>query len=159
MSKRLVTSSLALAFATLATPTLARPFNDHGPDFQQQYYDGERRSRSSERDSDDGDRVTPRAQRRQAGKREHGDTGRRERKNDLAARSMTRNAGGAGTSRTCLTGPTPEGFGPMRQLIANMSAERLPRLRADVDSYHRHYETSAGLQVRREYLITLGTRR
>ena len=121
MSKRLVTASLALAFASLATPTLARPFNDHGPDFQQQYYDGER-NRSSERDSDDGDRVTQRAQRRQVGKREgRGDTSPRERKNDLAARSMTGNAGGVGTSRTCLTGPTRallariEGvFGPMQ---------------------------------------------
>jgi hypothetical protein len=47
----------------------------------------------------------------------------------------------------------------MRQLIAGMSAERLTALRSDVDGYHRQYETNAGLQVRREYLITLGTRR
>jgi ubiquinone/menaquinone biosynthesis C-methylase UbiE len=52
-----------------------------------------------------------------------------------------------------------EGFGPMRQLIAGLHPERLAALRSDVDAYHRQYETEAGLHVRREYLITLGTRR
>ena len=52
-----------------------------------------------------------------------------------------------------------EGFGPMRQLIAGMSAEQIPALRSDVDGYHRQYETKAGLHVKREYLIILGMRR
>ena len=116
MSKRLVTASLALAFASLATPTLSRPFYDHGPEFQQQYYDGERRGHSYERDSDDRDLVSRRKQRRQAGKREgRGDASRRGPKIDLAVRSMTHSVGRAGTSRTCLTEPT-------RALLARIEA-------------------------------------
>jgi hypothetical protein len=107
MSKRLITASLALAMAVLATPALARPSDDDdGPRYRQRHYDGERRNRSYEADSDDGDRITRRTQRRQAGKRHpRGQTARRSRRPDLAARSMTRSAGGTGTSRTCLTGP------------------------------------------------------
>jgi len=107
MSKRLITAASALAVAVLATPALARPFNDHGPDFQQRYHDEERRSRSYDADSDDGERVTRRSQRRQAGQRHRrGQTATRGRQPNLAARSMTRDAGGAGTSRSCLTEPT-----------------------------------------------------
>lgn len=52
-----------------------------------------------------------------------------------------------------------EGFGPMRQLIRSLQPEQLAALRADVDAYHRQYETGAGLHVKREYLICLGARR
>lgn len=52
-----------------------------------------------------------------------------------------------------------EGFGPMRQLIGGLPAERLAALRSDVDAYHRQYEVEAGLHVKREYFIILGTRR
>jgi SAM-dependent methyltransferase len=51
------------------------------------------------------------------------------------------------------------GFGPMRQLIDGLDPDRRKALRADVDAYHRHYETEAGLHVKREYLIILGKRR
>jgi ubiquinone/menaquinone biosynthesis C-methylase UbiE len=51
------------------------------------------------------------------------------------------------------------GFGPMRQLIAGLQHEQLAALRADVDAYHRQYETDCGLHVKREYLIVLGRRR
>jgi SAM-dependent methyltransferase len=51
------------------------------------------------------------------------------------------------------------GFGPMRELIASLPSERLAALRADVDAYHRDYETAAGLHVKREYVIVLGRRR
>ena len=52
-----------------------------------------------------------------------------------------------------------EGFGPMRQLIADLQPERQAALRSDVDAYHRQYETEAGLHVRREYVIIVGKRR
>jgi hypothetical protein len=126
MRKRLITATLALAFAGLATPTLARPFNDHGPDFREQYYDSERRNRSYEADrDDDGERATRRSQRRQAGQRERrnrGTTERRARAPDLAARSMTRGvrSAGAGMSRTCLTGPTRALLGRIEAAFGTM---------------------------------------
>lgn len=52
-----------------------------------------------------------------------------------------------------------EGFGPMRQLISSLQPQQLAALRADVDAYHRQYETDAGLHVKREYLVALGRRR
>jgi SAM-dependent methyltransferase len=51
------------------------------------------------------------------------------------------------------------GFGPMRQLIASLTSERLTALRSDVDAYHRQYATEIGLHVRREYVIVLGRRK
>ena len=51
------------------------------------------------------------------------------------------------------------GFGPMRQLLASLAPEQVSVLRADVDVYHRQYQCEAGLHVRREYIIVLGTRR
>jgi SAM-dependent methyltransferase len=51
------------------------------------------------------------------------------------------------------------GFGPLRQLTESLPADRLERLKRDVDAYHRHYTVPAGLQVKREYLLTLGRRR
>ena len=51
------------------------------------------------------------------------------------------------------------GFGPMRQLISGLPADRLAALRTDVDAYHRAFATAAGLHVKREYVIILGTRR
>ena len=51
------------------------------------------------------------------------------------------------------------GFGPMRQLIDSLEPAKREALRADVDAYHKHYDTVAGLHVKREYLIILGTRR
>jgi len=52
-----------------------------------------------------------------------------------------------------------DGFGPMRQLIFDLTAEQGAALRADVDAYHRAYATDAGLHVKREYLLILGKRR
>ena len=51
------------------------------------------------------------------------------------------------------------GFGPMRQLVSDLPADRLAALRTDVDAYHRAFATAAGLHVKREYVIILGTRR
>ena len=51
------------------------------------------------------------------------------------------------------------GFGPLRQLADGLDADRRTALRRDVDAYHSHYETEAGLHVKREYVIVLGRRR
>jgi SAM-dependent methyltransferase len=51
------------------------------------------------------------------------------------------------------------GFGPLRQLAEGLPADRVERLKSDVDAYHRHYAVPAGLHVKREYLLTLARRR
>jgi ubiquinone/menaquinone biosynthesis C-methylase UbiE len=51
------------------------------------------------------------------------------------------------------------GFGPLRMLIEGLGADRRADLKRDLDSYHSHYRTTAGLTVAREYLLTVGTRR
>jgi SAM-dependent methyltransferase len=51
------------------------------------------------------------------------------------------------------------GFGPLRQLIDGLDPERRSALRKDLDAYHGHYDTAAGLHVRREYAVILGRRR
>jgi SAM-dependent methyltransferase len=51
------------------------------------------------------------------------------------------------------------GFGPLRQLAESLAPDRRRELRRDIDAYHSHYQTDAGLHVRREYMIVMGTRR
>jgi SAM-dependent methyltransferase len=51
------------------------------------------------------------------------------------------------------------GFGPIKNLAAGLGDARLRALREDVDAYHRHYQTPAGLHVQREYVLILGARR
>jgi ubiquinone/menaquinone biosynthesis C-methylase UbiE len=51
------------------------------------------------------------------------------------------------------------GFGPLRHLVETLPPDRLEQLRADVDAYHAHYAVPCGLQVKREYLLTIGRRR
>lgn len=51
------------------------------------------------------------------------------------------------------------GFGPLRQLVQTLSAERVEALKRDLDDYHRHYAVPAGLHVKRDYLLVLGARR
>ena len=51
------------------------------------------------------------------------------------------------------------GFGPIRATYEALDEAGQEAFRRDVDSYHRHYLTDAGLHVRREYLVTIGTRR
>jgi SAM-dependent methyltransferase len=51
------------------------------------------------------------------------------------------------------------GFGPVRHLIDALDPDRLQSFRRDVDAYHNHYATGAGLHVKREYLVTIGKRR
>jgi SAM-dependent methyltransferase len=51
------------------------------------------------------------------------------------------------------------GFGPIRQLFGSLQPKQLAALRADVDAYHRQYETDAGLHMKREYVIVIGKRR
>jgi SAM-dependent methyltransferase len=51
------------------------------------------------------------------------------------------------------------GFGPLRQLVESLPADRVERLKCDIDAYHRHYSVSAGLHLKRKYLLTIGRRR
>jgi SAM-dependent methyltransferase len=52
------------------------------------------------------------------------------------------------------------GFGPVRVTADSLDADRLAAFRADVDRYHAHFLTESGrLHVRRDYLVTIGTRK
>jgi len=51
------------------------------------------------------------------------------------------------------------GFGPMCTLIEELDSDGRAALKRDVDRYHSHYKTEAGLNVAREYLLILGRRR
>jgi SAM-dependent methyltransferase len=53
-----------------------------------------------------------------------------------------------------------EGFGPVRQLLQTLGPADAAAFRRDIDAYHGHYLTAAGLlHVRRDYLVTIGRRR
>ena len=51
------------------------------------------------------------------------------------------------------------GFGPLRQLIESLEPAAGAALKAEVDAYHQHYVTEAGLRIPRDYLTTIGRRR
>lgn len=51
------------------------------------------------------------------------------------------------------------GFGPMRMLLQRLAPDRAADLKRDIDAYHGHYRNGAGLNVAREYLVIVGTRR
>jgi len=51
------------------------------------------------------------------------------------------------------------GFGPVKQLIDSLDPDRRSAFKQDLDAYHNRYATDAGLHIRREYLVTVGTRR
>lgn len=51
------------------------------------------------------------------------------------------------------------GFGPLKCLHEKLPGNRRPELKAKVDAYHDRYKVEAGLCVRREYLVTVATRR
>ncbi len=51
------------------------------------------------------------------------------------------------------------GFGPMRQVLEGLDAQGRKALRDEVDTYHAHYMTEAGLRVSRDYLAIIGRRR
>lgn len=52
------------------------------------------------------------------------------------------------------------GFGPVRECIEALTPAGLEAFRRDVDAYHGHYLTEAGmLHIEREYLVTIGRRR
>jgi SAM-dependent methyltransferase len=51
------------------------------------------------------------------------------------------------------------GFGPIRAVHGALDEAGRAAFRRDVDDYHRHYLTEAGLHVRREYLVAIGRRR
>ena len=51
------------------------------------------------------------------------------------------------------------GFGPLHQLLDQLGPSQRAALRQEVEAYHLHYKTDAGLHVRREYLCIVGRRR
>ncbi len=51
-----------------------------------------------------------------------------------------------------------EGFGPLKTLHDSLDEPGRRKLREQVDAYHEHYRCEAGLCVKREYLVTIGTR-
>jgi SAM-dependent methyltransferase len=51
------------------------------------------------------------------------------------------------------------GFGPLKALHDDLDANDRRKLKTKVDAYHNRYKTEAGLCVRREYLVTIATRR
>ncbi len=51
------------------------------------------------------------------------------------------------------------GFGPVRMLVDGLSPDRRKALKRDVDRYHSHYKSAAGLNIAREYLLIVGARR
>lgn len=51
------------------------------------------------------------------------------------------------------------GFGPLRALHDSLDETGRAALKRDVDAYHRKYRAEAGLDISREYLIVVGTRR
>jgi SAM-dependent methyltransferase len=51
------------------------------------------------------------------------------------------------------------GFGPVKQIIDHLPPGERTAFRRDFDAYHNHYATQAGLHIKREYLVTIGTRR
>jgi SAM-dependent methyltransferase len=51
------------------------------------------------------------------------------------------------------------GFGPLKQVVADLDEDKRRALKADVDAYHRHYATGCGLRIPRDYVLILGRRR
>ncbi|MEQ8966983.1 MAG: class I SAM-dependent methyltransferase [Azospirillaceae bacterium] len=51
------------------------------------------------------------------------------------------------------------GFGPLRHLLARLDEPARAALRRDMDAYHAHYRTPAGLRVARDYRVVIGRRR
>lgn len=51
------------------------------------------------------------------------------------------------------------GFGPLKQLAESLSDEARAALKRDVDAYHAHYMTPAGLRVQRDYMVISGRRK
>jgi SAM-dependent methyltransferase len=52
------------------------------------------------------------------------------------------------------------GFGPVRAMADSLDPETRAAFRRDVDAYHEHYMTDAGLlHVKRDYLVTIGRRK
>ena len=51
------------------------------------------------------------------------------------------------------------GFGPMKQVLHDLPADRQAAFRHDIDHYHGKFATDAGLHIRREYLVIIGRRK
>jgi hypothetical protein len=51
------------------------------------------------------------------------------------------------------------GFGPVRALIETLDEHRRAAFKREIDAYHGHYMTEAGLRVNRDYLVIIGRRR
>ncbi|SEO47604.1 class I SAM-dependent methyltransferase [Aquisalimonas asiatica] len=50
------------------------------------------------------------------------------------------------------------GFGPIKQVISQLSPDRQSAFKDAMDRYHAKFETDAGLHIRREYLVIIGRR-
>ncbi len=51
------------------------------------------------------------------------------------------------------------GFGPIRQVMNNLSPSEQEAFRKDIDRYHGKYATDSGLHIQREYLLITGRRK
>ncbi len=51
------------------------------------------------------------------------------------------------------------GFGPIRQVMKQLSESEQTAFKQDVDAYHGRYATEAGLHIEREYLLITGRRK
>jgi len=51
------------------------------------------------------------------------------------------------------------GFGPMKQVISELTPDRQAAFRKDIDQYHGKFATDAGLHIQREYLLIAGRRK
>lgn len=51
------------------------------------------------------------------------------------------------------------GFGPVRAVFETLDESGRTNFKREIDAYHAHYMTDAGLRVDRDYLVTIGRRR
>jgi SAM-dependent methyltransferase len=51
------------------------------------------------------------------------------------------------------------GYGPTRTLAANLDADRRQKLRREFTEFHAQYRSDLGVQVPRDYLLTIGVRK
>ncbi len=52
-----------------------------------------------------------------------------------------------------------QGFGPIRQVVQQLSGDDREAFRQDMDRYHAHYASDAGIHIQREFLLVSGRRK